>query len=123
MDVKVSSDSSLALTFSAEDCPGCNIILGCLPSPPISGLPLPTLLNQPTATAPMKLMTINAYRYATTVSDCPVNIDSLLFYFDDQREEDLNYVNEHVGKVNQMYFCTRLDVYAGPGKQPCHSSL
>jgi hypothetical protein len=113
--------SFLALTFSAEDCLGCDIILGCLPSPPVAGLPLPTLPDQPAATAPLKLVTVNGYKYATTVSNSPVKIDSLLFYFDDQKQGDLNDVahnarNQHIHKANPKYFCTSLDVYADNGK-------
>ena len=73
---QIHQSSFLALTFSAEDCPGCDIILGCLPGPPVAGPPLPTLLDQPVATAPLKLVTVNRYKCATRVSDSPVKIDS-----------------------------------------------
>jgi hypothetical protein len=60
----------------------------------------------------LKLVTVNGYKYATTVSSSRVKIDSLLlFYFDDQKQEDLNDVvhNEHMHKLNPKYFCTSLD--------------
>lgn len=75
--------SFLALVFSAEDCPSCEIILDSLSTPPVIGLPLPTLLAPST---PLAVATVNGYKYATTVTDSPANIDTLLFYFDYQRD-------------------------------------
>lgn len=109
--------SFLALTLSAEVCPACDIILGCLPSPPTAGLPLPTLLDQPLATAPLKVVTVNGYKYACTVTDRPVKIDSLLFYFDDQESGDLDDVhNGDFHKADPHYFHRSLDVYAHGSK-------
>lgn len=113
--------SFLALTFSAEDCPGCDIILDCLPSPPVAGLPLPTLFAP---SAPLVLATANEYKYAATVADSPVNIDSLLFYFDDQKQiQDLNGLRRgKPHKADPKYFGRWLDVYAGTVKRHHYSA-
>lgn len=47
--------SFLALVFSAEDYLGCEIILDSLPTPPVAGLPLPTLLAP---SAPLLVVTV-----------------------------------------------------------------
>ncbi|KFY28394.1 hypothetical protein V493_02954 [Pseudogymnoascus sp. VKM F-4281 (FW-2241)] len=99
--------SFLALVFSAEDCLGCEIILDSLPTLPVAGLPLPTLLAPST---PLVVATINGYKYATTVVDSPTNIDSLLFYFDNLWHlQDLDNTQR---KADPKYFGSWLDTVA-----------
>ena len=94
--------------FSAEDCLSCEIILDSLPSPPRGGIHLPTLLAPST---PLVILTINGYKYATTVTDSPINIDSVMFYFDDLwNMQDLENVQR---KADPKYFFSRLDIFAG----------
>lgn len=100
--------SFLELVFSAENCLSCEIILKSLPIPPVAGLPLPTLLAP---SAPLLVVTVNGYKYARTVIDSPINIDSLIFYFDDLwNMQDLDNIQ---GKADPKYFHSCLDVFAG----------
>lgn len=59
----------------------------------------------------MVILTINGYKYATTVTDSPINIDSVMFYFDDLwNMQDLENVQR---KADPKYFFSRLDIFAG----------
>ena len=111
--------SFLALTLSAEDCPSCDIIFGCLPSSPVAGHLLPMSLDQAAAIAPLKLVTVNGYKYATTVTDRPAKIDSLLFYFDDhnQIQEKTDVQDGHTHKADPRNFGIWLDAYANSGER------
>lgn len=100
--------SLLALVFSAEDCQGCEIILDSLSTRPVLGLPLPTLLEPST---PLAVATINGYKYTTAVTDTPVNIDCLLFYFDHLC--DVQGVDNVWGKPDPKYPGSWLDIFSG----------
>jgi hypothetical protein len=100
--------SFLELVFSAENCLSCEIILESLPTPPVAGLPLPTLLA---SSAPLLVVTVNGYKYARTVIDSPINIDSLIFYFDDLW--NIQGLDNVQGKADPKYFHSCLDVFAG----------
>lgn len=97
-----------ALVFSAEDCPSCEIILDSLSTRPVLGLPLPTLLEPST---PLAVATINGYKYTTAVTDNPVNIDCLLFYFDDRF--NIQGVDNVGGKADPEYAGSWLDIFSG----------
>lgn len=100
--------SFLELVFSAENCLSCEIILESLPTPPVAGLPLPTLLAP---SAPLLVVTVNGYKYARTVVDSPINIDSLIFYFDDLW--NIQGLDNVQGKADPKYFRRCLDVFSG----------
>lgn len=110
--------SFLALTISAEDCPGCDIILSCLPSSLVPSHLFPTSLFQAAAIPQLNLVTVNGYKYATTVSDCPIKIDSLLFYFDEQKQMPVKIDTQDgcTHKANPKYFSMWLDAYADSGE-------
>ncbi|OBT54527.1 hypothetical protein VE04_05537 [Pseudogymnoascus sp. 24MN13] len=99
--------SFLELVFSAENCLSCEIILDSLPTPPVAGLPLPTLLAP---SAPLLVVTVNGYKYARTVVDSPINIDSLIFYFDDLWS--IQGLDNVQGKADPKYFRSCLDVFS-----------
>ena len=64
-------------------------------------------------------MTINGYKYATTITDCPIKIDSLLFYFNEQKliSEKIDVQDGRTHKADPKYFSIYLDAYADSGKQ------
>lgn len=111
--------SFLALTLSAEDCPSCSIILSCLPSSLVGSHQFPISLDQAAAIPRLNLVTINGYKYATTITDCPIKIDSLLFYFNEQKliSEKIDVEDRRTHKADPKYFSIYLDAYADSGKQ------
>lgn len=111
--------SFLALTISAEECPGCDIILSCLPSSLVASYLFSTLLDQATVIPQLNLATVNGYKYATTVTDCPIKIDALLFYFDKQKQipKKIDTQDARTYKADPKYFSMWLDTYADRGEQ------
>lgn len=111
--------SFLALTLSAENCPGCDIILSCLLSFLIESHLFSISLDQAVAIPQLNLVTINEYKYATTVSDCSIKIDSLLFYFDEQKQipVKIDIQNECTHKADSKYFSMWLDAFADSDEQ------
>lgn len=98
--------SFLALILFAENCSDCDIILSCLLSSLIESHLFSISLDQVVAISQLNLVTINEYKYATTVSDCFIKIDSLLFYFDEQKQISvkIDIQNECMHKADSKYF-------------------
>ena len=111
--------SFLALILFAENCSGCDIILSCLPSSLIGSHLFPISLDQAAAIPQLNLVTINEYKYATTVSDCSIKIDSLLFYFDEQKQipVKIDIQDECTHKADPKYFSMWLDAFADSDEQ------